>query len=286
MAAKDAVRELLRRRGVRECFPADIEIESHMNEPTVATGRWSGDPSRSFRLAFLHGGGFAVAVAADASRVGSLGVDILPVEGTRSADQRAGGQPREATLLKDLPEATRSEWTARFACARQAACKALVNGSASRPEDFIVSDYDENTGRIRLEPPTGRKSAAGGRPLSVFTHREGGYVFAHVAWKGVEPEMETPTKEKIFQDLLGILDQLSEDWEYSGEVTPETRMLSELELESIDMVVLGEFIEEHYGRTFPFVQYLTELGQSDQPDIAISDLVDFIHAHLSGQEPS
>ena len=97
--------------------------------------------------------------------------------------------------------------------------------------------------------------------------------------------MEKPSKEIIFQDLLGILDQLSEDWEYSGEITLETLVLSDLELESIDLVVLGEYIEEHYKQTLPFVEYLTELAQREKSDISISDLVDFIHSHLNGQKP-
>ena len=94
--------------------------------------------------------------------------------------------------------------------------------------------------------------------------------------------MGKPSKEVIFQDLLGILDQLSEDWEYSGEITLETDLLVDLELESIDMVVLGEYIEEHYNQPLPFVEYLTDLAQKERSDIQISNIVEFIHTNLKG----
>lgn len=97
--------------------------------------------------------------------------------------------------------------------------------------------------------------------------------------------MGKPSKEVIFQDLLGILDQLSEDWEYSGEITLETDLLVDLELESIDMVVLGEYIEEHYNQALPFVEYLTDLAQKERSDIKISNIVDFIHENLDGNKP-
>ena len=93
--------------------------------------------------------------------------------------------------------------------------------------------------------------------------------------------MLKPDKETIFQDLLALFDRLSEDWEYSGEITPDTFLLADLELESIDMVVLGELIEEHYKQSLPFVAYLTEQSQKERPDIKISQLVDFIYSHLS-----
>ena len=41
------------------------------------------------------------------------------------------------------------------------------------------------------------------------------------------------TYERVMDDLLKLLTQLSEDWEYSGTITPETGMLSELGLESL-----------------------------------------------------
>lgn len=93
--------------------------------------------------------------------------------------------------------------------------------------------------------------------------------------------MTRPDKEAIFKDILATLERVGEDWEYSGALTPETTLLQDLGLESIDVVVLGEFLEEHYGQTFPFTEYYTELAQKNQSDIRIKDIVDLIYDHYA-----
>lgn len=95
--------------------------------------------------------------------------------------------------------------------------------------------------------------------------------------------MGKPDKTTIFSDILGTLEKVGEDWEYSGEITMETYLLGDLGMESIDVVVLGEFLEEHYDRSFPFTEYFTELAQQEIQDIRISDLVDFIDRHFDTQ---
>jgi acyl carrier protein len=92
--------------------------------------------------------------------------------------------------------------------------------------------------------------------------------------------MPKPDKETLFQDILKTLEKVGEDWEFSGEITLDTCLLEDLELESIDVVVLGEFLEEQFGQSFPFTEYFTELAQQDISDISISDLVNFIDAHF------
>jgi acyl carrier protein len=95
--------------------------------------------------------------------------------------------------------------------------------------------------------------------------------------------MEKPDKTTIFNDILATLERVGEDWEYSDEITLDTFLLEDLGLESIDVVVLGEFLEEHYGQSFPFTEYFTELAQQEIRDIRVSDLVDFIHANFTLQ---
>ncbi len=91
--------------------------------------------------------------------------------------------------------------------------------------------------------------------------------------------MVKPDKSTIFNDIVATLQRVGEDWEYSDEITLETTLLENLGLESIDVVVLGEFLEEHYGQPFPFTEYYTELAQHKISDIRISDLVEFIYTH-------
>ena len=88
-------------------------------------------------------------------------------------------------------------------------------------------------------------------------------------------------QEQIFTDLVIILNELSDDWEYSGEISLETSLFDDLGFESIDAVALGTAIEEHYRQTLPFAEFLAEIGQREEQDIRVDDLVEFIYKNLN-----
>lgn len=94
--------------------------------------------------------------------------------------------------------------------------------------------------------------------------------------------MNAVNQDTILTDVLNLLNQLARDWEYSGEITPDTWIFADLGFESIDAVVLASFVQEHYGRAFPFPQLLAEIGHREVKDLRISELVGFIHQHLNG----
>jgi acyl carrier protein len=87
----------------------------------------------------------------------------------------------------------------------------------------------------------------------------------------------TQADPQVLRDVLDLIDELSGDWEYEGEITPETRFLGDLGLESLDLVVLGTMIQHRYGQ-LPFAEYLAEVGQRpvEERDVAVADLVAFI----------
>ena len=93
--------------------------------------------------------------------------------------------------------------------------------------------------------------------------------------------MNTVKEEVILTDVLNLLNQLARDWEYSGEITPDTLLFADLGFESIDAVILASFVQEHYGRPFPFPQLLADIGEREVRDLRISELVGFIHQHLN-----
>ncbi len=93
--------------------------------------------------------------------------------------------------------------------------------------------------------------------------------------------MNSVTPETVSSDVLDLLQQLARDWEYSGEITSDTYLFADLGFESIDAVVLASFVQEHYGRVFPFPQLLAEIGQREVKDLRVSELVDFVHGHLN-----
>lgn len=92
--------------------------------------------------------------------------------------------------------------------------------------------------------------------------------------------MAKQSKEAIFNDLVDILNNLRDDWEYSVAITQQTSLLNDLDFESIDAVAMGSAIEEHYNQSLPFAEFLTELGEQENPDLRVGDLVDFIYKNL------
>ncbi len=86
--------------------------------------------------------------------------------------------------------------------------------------------------------------------------------------------------EQVLSDVLGLLDELSNDWEYEGTVTPETGLLTDMGFESLELVILGIEIQDQYKQTIPFPEFLAELGERKAEDIFVKDLVRFIHQHV------
>jgi acyl carrier protein len=93
--------------------------------------------------------------------------------------------------------------------------------------------------------------------------------------------MNTVNQEIILSDVLNLLNELARDWEYSGEITPKTWLFGDLGFESIDAVILASFVQDHYGRPFPFPQLLADIGRREVKDLRISELVDFIYHHVN-----
>ncbi len=90
------------------------------------------------------------------------------------------------------------------------------------------------------------------------------------------------TLEDILADLAGILRNFH-GREYSGDIGPQTRFFADLGLASIDAVVLGETLEEHYARSLPFHEFMADLGRRKVRDIELGELAGFLHRHLGGE---
>jgi len=93
--------------------------------------------------------------------------------------------------------------------------------------------------------------------------------------------MNTFTQDSILTDVLNLLNELARDWEYSGEITPDTWLFADLGFESIDAVILASFVQKHYGRPLPFPKLLADIGQREVKDLRIGELVGFIYQHLN-----
>jgi len=86
-------------------------------------------------------------------------------------------------------------------------------------------------------------------------------------------------KAEILGDIASILStQLGV--QSSGSIDLETRFFADLGLASIDAVVLGEAIQNHYNRRLPFNELMAEIGRRANRDLSIGELVAFVSEHL------
>lgn len=89
------------------------------------------------------------------------------------------------------------------------------------------------------------------------------------------------THEEVMGDILCLFRQLADDWEYSGEITPQTLLFAEMGLQSLDVVVLAISIQQRYGHVLPFPDLFADMGQRGIRDISVGEWVDFVYEHLN-----
>jgi acyl carrier protein len=81
--------------------------------------------------------------------------------------------------------------------------------------------------------------------------------------------------QRVLADVLELMSSMAEDWEYGGDISTETRVFADLGFESLDLVVLGTALQERHGR-LPFAEFLAQIGQREEPDVTIGELVAFV----------
>lgn len=90
------------------------------------------------------------------------------------------------------------------------------------------------------------------------------------------------SRESILAVVLGILEKMNEEGTFDGAIGPDTWLVADLNLESIDVVVLGTEVQERFGATLPFAEFLAEIGQREVRDIQVREFVEFVYRSLNG----
>ena len=90
----------------------------------------------------------------------------------------------------------------------------------------------------------------------------------------------TTLDPQVMEGILELLSEAQGDWEYEGEIGPDTLFVADLGLESLEIVVLSTMVQQRYGR-LPFPQYFDEIGQRpvDQRDLSVAELAAFVCEH-------
>jgi acyl carrier protein len=90
-----------------------------------------------------------------------------------------------------------------------------------------------------------------------------------------------PTRDQVLQDVMLLLNSVVQDWEFERSLDANTRLFADLAFESLDLVVLGAKVQEHFGQSLPFPQLFADIGQRDVRDLTIGEWAAFVQQHLT-----
>ena len=86
--------------------------------------------------------------------------------------------------------------------------------------------------------------------------------------------------EQLYADLATIVTTAFPDRDVSVAIGPDTRVFADIGLASIELVVLGERLEQFYGRKLPYGPFLAGLRNRGAEDLELGELVAFLQAHV------
>lgn len=95
--------------------------------------------------------------------------------------------------------------------------------------------------------------------------------------------MTKPSRDEILNTIVAILADITEDWdmEYDDPIGENTKLMTDLEFESIDVVQFIVAIEERFKqRGIPFEKLLMESGRYVD-EITVQNTIDFLDQHLA-----
>ncbi|AWM36375.1 hypothetical protein GobsT_58330 [Gemmata obscuriglobus] len=88
------------------------------------------------------------------------------------------------------------------------------------------------------------------------------------------------TADEVLSALSDVVRQTFPDRDFPDAVDASTRAFGDLGLASIDLVVLAERLDAHFGRRLPFGSFLKGLRDRAADDLELGDLVAFLQQHV------
>ncbi len=174
IAAKDAVREYLRRRNGIDVKPADVEVLPDADGRPVVSAQLP-DGVRPPLVSISHVDGVAMAVVGDDDMVSGVGVDLERRGRMNTSMEAVAFSDRERGILGEFAGTERQLWSTRFWCAKEAFSKAT--GCAVSPLSRLLAvervDREQGTVTLRYEP-----AGQSGITLPVSTAHDGDWVVA------------------------------------------------------------------------------------------------------------
>jgi acyl carrier protein len=87
------------------------------------------------------------------------------------------------------------------------------------------------------------------------------------------------TAHELLADLAHVVRETFPDRDFPDEVDLSTRVFGDLGLASIELVVLAERLDAHFGKRLPFGAFLKSLRDRGAEDLELGELVVFLQQH-------
>ncbi len=88
------------------------------------------------------------------------------------------------------------------------------------------------------------------------------------------------TTEDLLAALADVVRQTFPDRDFPEPAELTTRAFADLGFASIDLVVLAERLDAHFGRRLPFGAFLKSLRDRSAEDLELGELVSFLQKHV------
>jgi hypothetical protein len=91
------------------------------------------------------------------------------------------------------------------------------------------------------------------------------------------------SKDDILTDVIGIIKNMTADWEieFGTNIGPQTYLVAELEFKSIKLAQLASLMEEHFkNKDLPFQELIIKPDGRVVEDLQVFDIVDFLYKYL------
>ncbi len=88
------------------------------------------------------------------------------------------------------------------------------------------------------------------------------------------------TTDELLTALAHVVQTAFPDRDFPDAVEGTTRVFADLGLASIEIVVLAEKLDTHFGKRLPFGTFLKSLRERGVEDIEVGELVAFLQQHV------
>jgi acyl carrier protein len=106
----------------------------------------------------------------------------------------------------------------------------------------------------------------------------------HWTTLGRRYENMSPTQtQALLSEVRALILEVMEEEEGAVVIQLETRFQADLELESIELIALGDALRARYGERLSVASWLTSLSIEDLMDLKVGDLIEWLEGALEGE---